>query len=49
MTYTLTLNATPILTADTLPALWHGVLRLCGHMTLAAFTERGYAIEVQHD
>jgi hypothetical protein len=42
--YTLTLNGREIAAHDTLDGIWKAALAYCGHMTLAAFTDRGYKI-----
>lgn len=45
MTYTLTQNNAVLARASTLQGIWHVAVTFCGHMTIAAFTELGYAIQ----
>lgn len=49
MTYTLTLENEIIAESDTLAGIWNKTLEICGHLTLAAFTERGYSIQTMED
>lgn len=42
--YTLTHEGRVLAEHDTLDGIWQATLVYCGHMTLAAFTERGYKI-----
>ena len=43
--YVLKLDGRGLVRADNFAALWKEVVSLCGHMTVSAFTDRGYKIE----
>ena len=46
--YKLTINNHEIFQANHLAEVWEFTINACGDITVAAFTEQGYKIEVYH-